>query len=371
VPAPDVVVIGGGIMGCALAWRLAREGATVRVLERGQVGGEASWAAGGQLVPLASPTLPRPLLDHHVAGLRLYPDFVAALREDAELPFEYRISERLVVASTPAELEALRSIQPRQAPAGIRAELWSAERVAAEEPALAGALGALHLPDHGYVDNRRMVPALAMAVARRGGSVESGRLVTGLLSAGGRVVGVEVGGREPVPAGAVVNAAGCWAGMVDRARPMPVGPSKGQMAALDVPSPPSWRILSFPDVTLVPRRDGRLLLASTRELVGYDKRVTAWAVDKLVGGAVARFPQLADATLLETWAGLRPHVTVDELPLIGAAETPGLYYLTGHAGMGITSAPAAAEALAGLILHGRSPLPIEPFAPTRLAAAGV
>ena len=369
MPLPDVVVIGGGIMGCALAWRLAREGARVRLLERGRIGEEASWAAGGQLVPLASPTLPRPLLDHHVAGLRRYGDFVAALREDCGMPFEYRISGRLIVASSDEELAALGAVEALQGPAGVRAELWSAERLATEEPAVSG-LGALHLPEHGYVDNRRMVPALALAAARRGATVEQSRLVSGLLTERGRVVGVEVGG-ERIEAGAVVNAAGCWAGLVDRRYPVPVVPSKGQMLALDVPAPPSQRIISFPEVTIVPRLDGRLLLAATREQVGYDKRVTAWAVHRLLGGAIARFPELANATLLETWTGLRPLVWADERPLIGAAETAGLYYATGHMGMGITSAPATAEALSGLILRGRSPLPIEAFAPSRFAAAGV
>src|SRR5919199_1789316 len=191
MPLPDVVVIGGGIMGCALAWRLAREGATVRLLERGRIGQEASWAAGGQLVPLASPALPRPLLDHHVAGLRRYDDFVAALREDCGMPFEYRISGRLIVASSEEELAELGAVAARQGPAGLTAELWSAERLAAEEPAVGG-LGALHLPEHGYVDNRRMVPALALAAARRGALVQESRLVTGLLTRGDRVVGVDV-----------------------------------------------------------------------------------------------------------------------------------------------------------------------------------
>jgi glycine oxidase len=143
------------------------------------------------------------------------------------------------------------------------------------------------------------------------------------------------------------------------------------MLALDVPTPPTRRIISFPEVTVVPRLDGRLLVASTRELIGYDKRVTAWAVHRLLDGLVARFPGLAQATLLESWTGLRPHVSADEVPLVGAAETPGLYYATGHSGMGITSAPATAEALTGLILRGRSPLPIEAFAPTRLASRAV
>src|SRR5690349_2453947 len=172
--APDVVVIGGGIIGCAIAWRLAREGAAVRLVERGRLGAEASWAAGGQLVPLASPNLPRPLLDHYLAGTRLYGDFVAALREEGGPPFEYRVSGRLIVATTDEELAALEATAARQGPAGIRAELWSAARLAAEEPRVAG-VGALHLPEHGYVDNRRMVPALALAAARRGALIEEGR----------------------------------------------------------------------------------------------------------------------------------------------------------------------------------------------------
>src|SRR5919198_288205 len=108
-------------------------------------------------------------------------------REDCGLPFEYRISGRLIVASSDEELAALGAVEALQGPAGVRAELWSAERLAAEAPGVSG-LGALHLPEHGYVDNRRMVPALALAAARRGATVEESRLVTGLLTERGRVV---------------------------------------------------------------------------------------------------------------------------------------------------------------------------------------
>src|SRR5439155_18272839 len=135
---------------------------------------------------------------------------------------------------------------------------------------------------------------------------------------------------ERIAAGAVVNAAGAWAGLVDRRHAVPVVPAKGQMLALEVASPPSRRILSFPDVTIFPRADGRLFVAATREMVGYDRRVTAWAVHRLLNAAIGRVPALADATLLDAWTGLRPWVEADALPIVGASATAGLYYATGH-----------------------------------------
>jgi glycine oxidase len=363
--ADDVIVIGAGVIGGAIAWRLACAGARVRLVERDRPGAEASSAAGGALIPSASPDTPAPLLQHWRASLRLYPAFVADLQATTGMAIEFRTPGRLVVALSEADLATLRAMHQQQADAGIPAEWWSADQIRAAEPTVsAAALGGLFFAEHSLVDNRRLVECLAMAVVRRGGTLQTGRPVTGLLTAGERVVGVDLGG-EHLAAGAVVNAAGSWAGLVDWRFPVPVAPAQGQILALETRPPLSERLVNSLEVGLVPRRDGRLIVGATIADVGYDKRVTAGAIQTLLSRAIRLYPNLVDAPIVETWAGLRPVVPADRLPLIGPDARAGLYHATGHFTMGILSAPATAEAVAGLILDGQSPLPVAAFAPTR------
>lgn len=369
--ASDVVIVGGGIIGCSLAWRLAGSGARVTLLERGQPGREASWAAAGLLEPAAGGyggVGGDPLLEHWLEGLRRYGDYVAAIKEDTGMAFEYRVTGRLLLAFCADDLPALRETRRRQDEAGIATTFWEAERVRAEEPNVPpGVAGALYFPDHGLVDNRGLMAALPVAARRRGVDLRAGAAVTGLVTEGDRVVGVEAGG-ERVAAGAVVIAAGSWSGPIGP-RPVPVVPNKGQIIAFSSPTPLFRHILSMPGGGLSPRGDGRIIFGATSDDAGFDKRVTASGVARLLAGALRLCPAVADLSIHETWAGLRPIVPPERVPVLGAAATPGLYYATGHAGMGILSAPATAEALAGLILDGRSPLPIDAFSPLRFDAA--
>ncbi len=362
----DVVVVGGGIIGCTLAWRLAGEGARVTLLERGQPGTEASWAAAGLLEPTAGSYGGAPLLAHWLSGLDGYPAFVAALQEETGLPFEYRITGRLLLALDQSDLPARHAHLRVQQEAGIPCEFWSAERVRSEEPNVpATTVGALYFPNHGMVDPRGLMAALAVAATRRGVTVVTDTEVTGLVHEGERVVGV-VGGKERWNAGATVIAAGSWSGGFGPLH-VPVVPSKGQIVAFKMATPVCHHILSLPGVGLSPRADGRLVFGATHEDMGFDKRVTAGGIAHLLTGAIRLCPAIADLPVHETWAGLRPLVPSDRLPVLGSAVL-GLYYATGHGGMGILSAPATAEALTGLILTGTSPLPIEEFSPLRFGA---
>jgi len=297
----------------------------------------------------------------------MYPDFVAALQQETGMPFEFRRSGRVLIATSEQELQSYQTALPSERAAGVRVESWSAEQLRQAEPAVRpDVMGALFYPDHGLVDNRRLVVCLAIAAARRGVLIRTGKPVTGLLRQGDRVTGVDVCG-ERVAAGAVVNAAGCWAGLVDQGVRVPVMPAKGQALALEMHPPLCERIIAGAGGSLVARSDGRHLMGSTVEDVGYDKRVTAAGVGSLLSRATAFVPRLADATVVETWAGLRP-VTADKIPLLGPSSLEGLTIATGHFTMGILSAPATAEAVTGLIVKGASPIPIEAFDPTRIMA---
>jgi glycine oxidase len=365
----DVAIVGGGIIGCSLAWHLAGRGASVVLLERGEIGTEASWAAGGQFVANANEATSPAMLAFCLASQRLYPAFLDRLREETGAAIECRITGRLQTATTDAEHKWLRNLFTRQAPAGVVAEWWDADRVRQAEPSLHGVIAAIHFPEHGYVDNRVMVPAIAEAAARRGALVRTHAPVRSVRRRGDRVDGVELLSGESIAANAVVNASGAWAGLLGEAGGLPIEPSKGEMVAVEMRPPPIARIISFVGITLVPRANGRVFLAATKESVGFDRRSTLGNVHRLMNAAVTRLPALAGARFVEAWAGLRPRAT-DELPVVGPGDAAGLFHATGHFSMGILCAPATALALGELILTGASPLPIDAFAPSRFTSGG-
>src|SRR6266545_5207973 len=285
----DVVVVGAGIIGCAIARRLAQAGLAVTVIERDRPGAEASSAAAGILIPEAKPDVPPALLALWRRGLALYPDLIPALHDETGLPVEYRTTGRLVVALDEEEAFALPERAQQQRDAGLRVEVLDAVALRAAEPALTDAAqGALAFPDHALVDNARLTTAFAIAATRAGVRLLTGRSVSELLVEGGAVRGVRLG-TDVIPAGAVVNAAGSWSGLLDGRAWLPVAPAKGQMIAFQ--TRPAWppllrHIVSSRHGSLVPRADGRVLHGATVEDVGYDKRNTAVGVARLLAGAL-------------------------------------------------------------------------------------
>src|SRR5438874_794736 len=229
----DAVVVGGGIIGCATAWRLAQTGRHVALLERGRVGGEASSAAGGILIPANAPDLPLPLLEFWKISNGMYPAFVAETRELTGQAFEFRVCGRLVVGFEEEDTQSLRQTFAMQAPAGIRAEWLAADDVRAAEPSLAPDVrGGTFFPDHALLDNPRFTRALGDAARAAGALVAENQTVTGLSIRDGRVRGAETA-TGPVSAPVVVNCAGSWAGHLDARVSRPVRPAKGQMLAVD------------------------------------------------------------------------------------------------------------------------------------------
>jgi glycine oxidase len=229
--------------------------------------------------------------------------------------------------------------------------------------------GGLSLAGDRRLDSRLLVRALAASAASRGVRILTGRPVTGLLSASGRVTGVRVGA-EAIAASAVVNAAGAWAGTLPGdPSPPPVEPVRGQLVAFDVAPPLFRRVVASPRGYLVPRADGRLIAGSTAERVGYDRSVTAGGLRAVLGIALELAPVLADARVTETWAGLRPG-TPDGLPVIGAGALAGLWHAAGLYRNGILLGPLVGELIAALASGEASPLDLAAFAPERFAPSG-
>ncbi|WP_224360999.1 glycine oxidase ThiO [Hyalangium versicolor] len=365
---PDVIIVGGGVMGCSLALRLRQAGAKVTVLERSIPGAEASSAAAGILAPQMEADGPGPFLDLCLRSRALYGALATELRELTGVDIGYLPCGVLKAAFTEDQVHHLDAIAAWQRAIGLRAEFLDGKQARELEPQLSPqALAAVHFPDDHQVDNRLLVRALSMAVARVGATFRSG-YVRGIVEERGRAVGVDLDG-DLLRADAIVVAAGSWSGLVQGTAmsPQVVRPARGQMLQFQTRLPVTSRILTSEKGYLVPRTDGRLIAGSTMEFAGFDKQVTAEGVSRILAMALELCPALGQAALTEMWAGFRPY-TEDRLPILGPGPLPGLFLATGHFRNGILLTPITAKLLTQCILGERPSVDLSPFRYDRFTA---
>lgn len=369
----DVVVVGGGIIGCALAWELAGRGVDVVVVERDVPGRRATWAAGGMLSPIAESEEPGVFLRLALASFERWPAFVEALREASGVPVEYRTSGKLCIALDDDAAAALEASYRWQRGAGHPVEWLDGDAARTLEPGLSPEVRAATLvaQDH-WVDNRRAGRALWVAAVRAGARFRTGVGVVGLLRSSEAVRGVEgvaLDDGSRIAADVVVLAAGCWSGTLGGLpRPLPVVPVRGQMAAVHAVPHAIGRTVQAGHTYLIPRGDGRITIGSTAERVGFRAHTTPAGIAALLSSAMRAVPSLADAPIARTWAGLRPG-TPDSRPILGPdPEVDGLVYATGHFRNGILLAPVTASLVADVVTGQSTEIPLAPFAPDRFAA---
>ena len=370
-PATDVLVVGGGVIGLAIAWRAAGAGMTVTVVDE-TPGQGASWAAAGMLAPVTEVHYgERPLLGLNLAAADRWPAFAEEVEEAGGQPVGYRPGGTLAVARDADDNAALEDLYQFQLRCGLEVERLRSRECRQLEPGLAPSIrgGVLAAGDH-QVDNRALVEALLAACRRAGVRLVAGR-VAELASEGDRVTGVVLGDGDRLAAGAVVLAAGCWSGglggLAAEALP-PVRPVKGQLLYLkgSADEPLCSRNVRGLEVYVVPRGDGRVVVGATVEEQGFDTRVTAGAVHDLLRAALELLPDVAELELLETVVGLRPG-SPDNAPMLGPAGPEGLVVATGHYRNGILLTPVTADAIAELLADGRVPELIAPFTPGRFS----
>jgi len=364
--AADALVIGGGVIGAAVAWRLARAGAAVALVERDEIGAHASGAAAGMLAPISESLGDGAIFSLGQESLARLEAELDELRELSGVDPELVRSGVLRVAASDEE-DALRARAQSLAASGCS---WvDARELEKREPVLAAGLaGALFSAREAHVDGRQLARAYAGAAERRGASIARGVEVHGLLREGARVAGARTS-QGDWRAHDVVLCTGAWARSASDwlGTDVPVAPVKGQMLALEPVAPRGGPILWSRDVYLVPRRDGELRVGATVERAGFDARPTAAGVAQLVGGACALVPALRDAALARVWAGLRPG-TPDDLPLVGSAPgAPGAWLAAGHYRNGILLAALTGAALASEILEGARLPGLDAFDPARFA----
>lgn len=349
----DVIVVGGGVIGCAVAWELATRGASVRLLDQRDVGAGASWASAGVLCPWldGSYTALTPMLAESSA---MYEGLLARLTSVTGRTVEFRRNGTLEVALSEDELPRLEAIADAHARHRVPHALLSAAEATAREPALSPHVcGAVHVPTHGYVDVPALVQAMADAAERAGARFQPSAQVLGLGSSGNGVM--VTGADETWSADAVVLATGAWSGLlsVADAAAAPVRPIRGQLLRFRGTSNPTHSIWSAHGY-LVPWSDGTLLVGATHEDVGFDEANTDDAIASLTACARAMVPSLADAPLIDARAGLRPW-SADAIPIIGrSSSVPGVTWATGHGRNGVMLAPLTAMMAADLVLEGRA-----------------
>lgn len=364
----DTIIIGGGVMGCAIAWRAAQSGRDVLVLERAIPGAEASSAAAGILAAQEESRGPGPLTELALRSRARFRDWAAELRDLTGIDIGYRTAGVLAVAFSAEEEAALDARYAWQRAAGHRLSWLRGAELAACEPALAQTVRAgLHFPDDAQLEPRAYLRALALAAAQAGAQFRTGAYVRRVVSESGRVLGVELEG-ELLRARHVVVAAGSWSALVEGAElpPRALQPVRGQIAELETRPPAVQGTIVAAGGYVVGRRDGRVLAGSTMERVGFDRRVTVAGLHHVLAVAQRLVPSLAEAPISDSWANFRP-ATSDELPVIGPGPREGLIIATGHFRNGILLSAATAELVCDLLSGTASQTDLEPFRLARLA----
>jgi glycine oxidase len=369
-----VLVIGGGIIGNAVAWRLAREGLDVTILERGRAGQEASWAAAGMIAPQAEAEGPGPFLRFCLEGKKVFEAILPELIAESGVDPEYDHSSGvLYVALNEDERAELSARAAWQRAAGLRVEEISGGDAHEIAPALSPAvIYALHFPHENRIENRKLTHAFLVAALKAGATIREESRVDAIETKGGKFSALRLHGGELLEADAAVNAAGSWASLIRGTEPdsISIHPIRGQIVCFETqPNLIGPAIFSLRGYA-VPRRDGRLITGSTREQAGYSKNVTLEGMERIVRGAKDMLPALGAIRFREAWAGLRP-ATSDFLPVLGQSPAvPGLYYATGHFRSGILLAAITAQITLAMVTGGELDIDIGPFSPARFNSRG-
>jgi glycine oxidase len=367
----DVVIIGGGIIGCSIAWRLAKAGMKVTVLDRSEPGAEASSAAAGMLAPLGEMIEHRIFSELCVASRGLYPRFAAEIEECSGHHAGYRSDGSLVVALDETDEEELAKVHRTQTTLGFKLHSLTAAEVHSREAGLSPMIrSGLFIPDDHWIDNQRLMRALLVACQRTGVRIEAGCAVQKFHTKGDHIESITAGNDASFTAGTYILAAGSWSGEIaaELGINLPVTPCRGQMMEFEVERELPFVVRRGMHY-LVPRPERRLLVGTTSEYTGFEKAVTAKGLFSLLAGAVRLAPLVNQCHFLRAWAGLRPD-TADHLPILGYGEIENLVFATGHFRNGILLAPLTAEVIADLILKGSTSRPLEAYRPTRFSAEG-
>jgi glycine oxidase len=369
-----VLIVGAGVAGLAIGWRLAQAGIAVEILERGLAGRGATWASAGMIAPGAEIGERSSAIAQYARNARAkWPRFAAELEAASGQCISYRESGSLLTAESAERARVLETQAPKLAQEGVAAAWLFADALRAREPLLSpDLLGALHIADDAQVDNRALGDGLRIAAAKAGAAIRELCEVRSLVVHEGRALAVLTADGTHHEADRIVLACGAWMNLIGGTGPEilpPVRPVKGQMVACEPPAGTALpqALIWGEGVYLVPR-GGRLFIGATVEHASFDTSVSCEARDWLLGAAARLIPSLVQWRVAEMWAGLRPH-TPDDAPVLGATATSGLFVASGQFRNGILFAPAVGDTLRDVILEQASPPGLDAFDPRRFAAS--
>ncbi|MGH3319284.1 MAG: glycine oxidase ThiO [Streptosporangiaceae bacterium] len=367
----DVVVVGGGVIGLSIAWRVAARGRSVVVADP-EPGSQASYAAAGMLAPVTEATYgEEALLRLGLDSVERYPSFVQELEEASGVDTGFRTEGTLDVAFDADDVAVLDDLQRYQDSLGMHAERLGRRETRALEPMLAPSVrGGLYAADDRSIDPRRLCRALLAAAERVGAEIRRER-VERLVVEHDEAAGVRLRGGHRLRAPQTVLAAGCWSDALDGIPPgvaPPVRPVKGQILRLRtdqtfVTHTVRGIVRGF-SIYVVPRLDGEIVVGSTVEEMGFDTRVTAGGAWYLLRDAHELLPGVTELELAEIHAGLRPG-SPDNAPVIGPTSLPGLVAATGHFRNGVLLTPVTADSVSELLVDGTVPAVLRPFSAQR------
>jgi len=371
-----IAVIGGGICGLGIGWRLVQAGQEVTIFERGLAGKEATWAAAGMLAPQVEVEHGEEvLLPLALESRAMWKNFAAELFDATAIDVDYREEGTIVVGLNRDDIEHLENRMTFIEKLGLDVKWLSGHEIRKNQPHLGRSIaGGIYSGLDHQVDNRRAAIALKKAFLGAGGILKENIEVLGVMTAAGRVSGLELVDDE-VRVDTVVVAAGAWSrnimGLPEISRP-PVRPLKGQMVAVQMDSklPLIDNVIwgpgngVVPSIYLAPKTDGRLLIGATVEEMGFDKNLTAGGLMELLRLAWEILPGIYDLPIVESWAGLRP-ASRDDAPILGPTPTTGIVLATGHHRNGVLLAPITARVIADYLVNGTVDKIIKPFSINR------
>lgn len=361
----DVVVVGGGVIGLSVAYELARNGVLVTVLERGDFGQEASWAGAGILPPGAAGAPGEPLAKLAALSHHLWPQWTQELQDLTGIDNGYRRCGGLCFV-TGGEPEVQSEIDAWHA-VDVEANALRGTALLDAEPHVGAAWTdrVYELPALAQVRNPRHLKALVAACGHFGVEMRAGQQVVGFEQDGGRVHAVRTV-TDRVAAGSVVIAGGAWSGnLCERLGiRVEVEPVRGQIVLLREQPLPFRRVLECGPRYVVPRPDGRILIGSTEEWVGFQKANTAGAISELIRFAESLAPSLKEARFERAWSGLRPRSRSGR-PILGRApNVENVFLATGHFRGGLNLSPATGKVIAQIVTGQPTELPLDGFAVT-------
>jgi len=371
----DVVIVGGGIIGSAIALRLARSGAGVTVIDRGQPCSEASGAAAGMIAPQGEMIEPESFSKLCTASRDLYPEFVAEVEDLSQERVHYRSDGALLVAIDEHECEELEHVYRTQTRLGLPLERLTNDKVLKRLPGLSSRIElALFVPGDHWVDNKRLTRALVKAGELSGVNFHWDCNVTGFKVQGDRVESVRAlpqgaAAEETLSAGRFILAAGCWSGKLGETLgvSLPIVPCHGEMIEFETPADLPYVVRAGMHY-VVPRGRRTVVAGTTAKWGSYEKVVTAGGLCSIIEGVTRILPIAKDFNFRRAWAGLRPD-TQDHLPILGFGALRNLIFATGHFRNGILLAPITAKLLTELILTGAPSQSLDLYSPSRFTGA--